>query len=168
MATASHGWAIAAVTVAAGLLLAACGSSSPSPPSSPSPSATSAAAAAPAPSPTSAVCEAAAGLRASVDALTRVSIGKGTADEIRSDLVNVEAKLTALTAEIHGEFKTQTDAMTSALGALKTAVSNLTAHPSTSTVASAVTALGGVTAAASSLLAALAPHCGSASASPSS
>jgi hypothetical protein len=168
MATASHRWAIAAATAAAGLLLAACGASSPSSPTSPSPSATSAAAAAPAPSPTSAMCEAAAGLRASVDALTHVTIGQGTAEEIKSDLVNVEAKLRALTAEVHGEYKAQTGAMTSALAALKTAVSNLTAHPSTSTVAGAVTALGGFTAAASSLLAALAPHCGSASASPRS
>ena len=169
MATGSHRWAIAAA--AAGLLLAACSSSSSSSPpsSSPSPSAapaaTSAAAVPATPGPTPAVCEAAAGLRASVDTLTHVKIGKGTADEIKSDLANVEAKLTALTTELHGEFQAQTSAVKSAVGALKTAVSNLTAHPSTSTVKGVATAVGGVATAASSLLASLAPQCGSASAS---
>ncbi len=167
-------WRIVAAALAAGLLLAACSSSSTSSPSSsPSPSATPAptsATAAPtptAPSPTSAVCQAAAGLRASVDTLTHVKIGKGTANEIKSDLADVEAKLTALTAEMHGEFKAQTSAVKSALDTLKTAVSNLTAHPSASTVTGVATAVGGVATAASSLLASLAPQCGSASASPS-
>ena len=164
-------WRIAAAALAAGLLLAACSSSTSSPSSNPSPSATpaaTAAAAAPAPSPTSAVCQAAAGLRASVDTLTHVKIGKGTADEIKSDLANVETAFTTLTTALHGEFNAQTGAVRSALDTLKTAVSNLTAHPSTSTVKAVVTALGGVATAASSLLAALAPQCGSASASPSS
>jgi len=170
-------WRIVAAALAAGLLLAACSSSSTSSPSSsPSPSATpaptSAAAAAPTPTPTtpspaSAVCQAATDLRASVDTLTHVKIGKGTANEIKSDLADVEAKLTALTAQMHGEFQAQTTAVKSALDTLKTAVSNLTAHPSTSTVKGVATAVGGVATAASSLLASLAPQCGSASASPS-
>jgi hypothetical protein len=113
------------------------------------------------------VCQAAAGLRASVDTLTHVKIGKGTASEIKSDLADVEAKLTALTAQMHGEFQAQTSAVKSALDTLKTAVSNLTAHPSTSTVKGVATAVGGVATAASSLLASLAPQCGSASAPPS-
>ena len=165
-------WRIVAAALAAGLLLAACSSSSTSSPgSSPSPSATPAptsAAAAPTPSPASAVCQAAADLRASVDTLTHVKIGKGTASEIKSDLADVEAKLTALTAQVHGEFQAQTTAVKSALDTLKTAVSNLTAHPSTSTVKGVATAVGGVATAASSLLASLAPQCGSASPSPSS
>ena len=165
-------WRLVAAAFAAGLLLAACSSSSTSSPatSSPSPSAPPAptsAAAAPAPSPTSAVCQAAADLRASVDTLTHVKIGKGTADEIKSDLADVEAKLTALTAELHGEFKAQASAVKSALSTLKTAVSDLTDHPSTSTVKGVRTALGGVATAASSLLASLAPQCGSATTSPS-
>jgi hypothetical protein len=165
-------WRLVAAAFAAGLLLAACSSSSTSSPatSSPSPSAPPAptsAAAAPAPSPTSAVCQAAADLRASVDTLTHVKIGKGTADEIKSDLADVEAKLTALTAELHGEFKAQASAVKSALNTLKTAVSDLTDHPSTSTVKGVTTALGGVATAASSLLASLAPQCGSATTSPS-
>jgi hypothetical protein len=169
-------WRIVAAALAAGLLLAACSSSSTSSPSSsPSPSAAPAptsAAAAPTPSPTtpspaSAVCQAAAGLRASVDTLTHVKIGKGAASEIKSDLADVEAKLTALTAQMHGEFQAQTTAVKSALDTLKTAVSNLTAHPGTSTVKGVATAVGGVATAASGLLASLAPQCGSTSPSPS-
>ena len=154
--------------LATGLLLAACSSSGTSSPSSPSASpATTSAAAAAAPSPTSAVCQAVANLRTSVNALTHVKIGKGTVNEIKSDLANVEADFTALTAQLHGESSAQASALKSALDALKTAVSNLTAHFSVSTVKGVATALGGVATAASALLASLAPHCGSASASPS-
>jgi hypothetical protein len=163
-------WRAGAAALATGLLLAACSSGTSSPPSgnaSPSatPAATSAAASA-SPSPTSAVCQAAAELRASVDTLTHVKIGKGTANEIKTDLANVEAKLTALTAEMHGEFQTQTSAVKSALDTLKTAISNFTAHPGTSKAAAVATALGGVATATSNLLASLAPRCGSATASP--
>jgi hypothetical protein len=171
---------IVAVALLAGISLAACGSSatsstgsSASPsvtsPSATSPSATGAtgATASPTPSDTSAVCQAAAALRDSVSTLTHVNIGTGTVSEIISDLGNVQAKLTALTAELHDTFKTQTNAVTSALDTLKTAASNLRAHPSASTITSAATAVGGVTAAVSSLLTSLGPRCGSASASPS-
>jgi hypothetical protein len=113
------------------------------------------------------VCAAAAELRASVDTLLHIKIGKGTADEIKSDLANVEAKFKALTTELHGEFTAQTNAVRSALDGLKKAVSDLKAHFSTSTAAAVATAASGVAAAVSSLLAALAPQCGSASASPS-
>jgi hypothetical protein len=119
------------------------------------------------PGTTSAVCQAAAELRTSVDALLHIHISKGTADEIKSDLANVEAKFKALTSELHGEFKAQTNAVKSSLDKLKTAVSDMTAHFSTSTVKGVATAASGVAAAVSSLLASLAPECGSASASPS-
>jgi hypothetical protein len=166
---------IVAVALLAGISLAACGSSATSStgssasPSVTSPSATGAtgATASPTPSDTSAVCQAAAALRDSVSTLTHVNIGTGTVSEIISDLGNVQAKLTALTAELHDTFKTQTNAVTSALDTLKTAASNLRAHPSASTITSAATAVGGVTAAVSSLLTSLGPRCGSASASPS-
>src|SRR5215472_1559919 len=98
MATESHRWAIAAAAIAAELLLGACSSSSSSipttPPPSPTPAPTTAAPATP--GATSSVCQAAAELRTSVDALLHIHISKGTADEIKSDLANVEAKFTAL------------------------------------------------------------------------
>jgi hypothetical protein len=152
-----------AAAVAAGLLLAACGSSTTT--TSPGSGAT-ATTASPAPSPTSGVCQAAAELRASVNALAHVKIGQGTVNEIKSDLANVEAKLTALTAELHDANKPQTSAVNSALDTLKTAVSDFSAHPSASTLGGVTTAVSGVTTSVGNLLSSLAPQCGATPASP--
>lgn len=154
-----------AVAVAAGLLLAACSSTTTT--TSPGSGAT-ATTASPAPSPTSAVCQAAAELRASVNALAHVKIGQGTVNEIKSDLANVEAKLTALTAELHDASKPQATAVNSALNTLKTAVSDLSAHPSASTLGGVATAVSGVTTSVGNLLTSLAPQCGATPASPTS
>jgi hypothetical protein len=154
---------ILAVAVA-GLFLAACSSST----TTTSPVSNTTTAASPTSSPTSAVCQAAAELRASVNALAHVKIGQGTVDEIKSDLANVEAKLTALTSELHNANKPQTAAVKTALDTLQTAVTNFSAHPSASTLGVVTTAVGGVTTAARNLLNSLAPQCGSATASPTS
>lgn len=153
-----------AVAVAAGLLLAACSSTTTTSPGSGATATT----ASPAPSPTSAVCQAAAELRTSVNALAHVKIGPGTVNEIKSDLANVEAKLTALTAELHDANKPQTTAVNSALDTLKTAVSDLSAHPSASTLGGVATAVSGVTTSVGNLLTSLAPQCGATLASPTS
>jgi hypothetical protein len=177
---------ILAVAIVAGLLLCACsstttvspaagttspaaGTTSPAPDTtSPAPGAT-ATAASPTGSPTSAVCQAAAELRTSVNALARVKIGTGTVDQIKSDLADVEAKFTALTAELHNANKTQTSAVKTSLDTLMTAVSNLSANPSASNLRTVATAVGAVTTSAGTLLASLAPQCsGSATASPTS
>jgi hypothetical protein len=98
---------------------------------------------------------------------TRTRQGRaGTVNEIKSDLANVEAKLTALTAELHDANKTQTSAVESAIDALKTAVSDFSAHPGVSTLQGVTTAVGGVTTTVSNLLTSLASQCGSAPASP--
>jgi len=151
------------VAVAAGLLLAACSSTTTT--TSPGSGAT-ATTASPASSPTSAVCQAAAELRASVNALAHVKIGQGTVDEIKSDLANVETKLTALTAELHDANKPQASAVNSALNTLKTAVSDFSAHPSASTLGGVTTAVSGVTTSVGNLLSSLAPQCGATPASP--
>lgn len=153
-----------AVAVAAGLLLAACGSTTTTSPGSGATATT----ASPAPSPTSGVCQAAAELRASVNALAHVKIGQGTVDEIKSDLANVETKLTALTAELHDASKPQTSAVNSALDTLKTAVSDFSANPSASTLGGVATAVNGVTTSAGNLLSSLTPQCGATPASPTS
>jgi hypothetical protein len=159
-------WRIIAAALVVGVSLAAC-SSSTTPSGHASPSAP-AAAASPTPSPASAVCRSAADLRDSVTALAHIPIGKGTVDAVRANLADVQAKLTALTSELHDSYKGQTSAVQSSLDSLKTAVSNLSASPSTSTVKGVTSAVAGVTAAVGNLGSALAPHCGSASASPSS
>lgn len=157
-------WRILAVAVVAGLFLAACSSSTTTSPAS----GATTTAASPASSPTSAVCQAAAELRASVNALAHVKIGAGTVDEIKSDLADVETKLTALTSELHNANQPHASAMKTALDTLMTAVTNLSAHPSASTLSAVATAVGGVTTAAGNLLTSLAPQCGSATASPTS
>jgi len=166
------------VALAAGLLTAACGSSStsPSPASSPSsattaaatsPAATSPAATSPAPTSTSALCQDVAALRASVDKLKHVTIGKGTADELKADVADVKTKLGAVKTEAHGQAQAQISAMEDSIAKLQSAVKTLTSNFSVSAVSDTVSAVRGVATSASSLLGALSKQCPSATASPS-
>ena len=159
-------WQTVAVAAGAALLAAACGSSG-APAGGSSPSTTSAAPTSAAPSPTTAVCQDAAALRASIDTLTHVNVGQGMGDEIKSDLADVRAKLNTLTTQAHGQWQSQTSALSASLGKLQTAVSNLTSNPSASTVSATVTALREVSASAGSLLSAIGTKCPSESASAS-
>jgi hypothetical protein len=140
---------MAAVTLAAGLLAVGCGSGGLY--GGGSSGTTSPATSAPAASPTSALCKDAAALRASLDKLKHVSIGPGTGDEIKADVADVKAKLTALTAQAHGEC----------------AASTLASNPSASAVSEVVAGVREVASSGSSLLAALSEQCPSVSASPS-
>jgi hypothetical protein len=159
-------WQAVAAAAGTALLAAACGSSG-TPSSASSPSTTSAASSSAAPSPASAVCQDAAALRASIDTLTHVNVGQGMGDEIKSDLADVKAKLNTLITQAHGQWQTQTSALSASLGKLQTAVSNLTSNPSASTVAATVTALREVSSSAGSLLSAIGTKCPSVSASAS-
>jgi hypothetical protein len=159
-------WQAAAVAAGAALLVAACGSSgtlyggsSPSTaPAAPSPAA---------PGPTSAVCQDAAALRASIATLSHVQVGQGMGGEIKSDLADVKAKLNTLTTQAHGQWQSQTSALSASLDKLQTAVSKLTSNPSASTVSATVSALREVSASAGSLLSAIGTKCPSVSASAS-
>jgi hypothetical protein len=164
MVTRPAWWKIATVMIA--LLAAACGSSG-TPASGSSPSTTSAAPSSAAPSPTSALCQDAAALRASIDTLTHVNVGQGMGDEVKSDLADVKAKLNTLTTQAHGQWQSQTSALSASLDKLQTAASNLTSNPSPSTVSATVTALRQVSASAGSLLSAIGTKCPSVSASAS-
>jgi hypothetical protein len=113
------------------------------------------------------VCQDAAALRASIDTLTHVNVGQGMGDEIKSDLADVKAKLDALITQAHGQWQTQTSALSTSLGKVQTAVSNLTSNPSASTVSATVSALRDVAAAAGSLFSAIGQRCPSVSASAS-
>lgn len=155
-------WTTATVALGTGLLAAACSSSSTTASSS---STTSAAASSPAaaPSPTSALCQDAAALHTSIGKLTHISVNKGAASEIKSDLADVQANLTTLTTQAKGEWQPQTTDLKTALTNLQTAASNLASSPSASTVSGVVTALAGVTTAGRSLFAAISTKCPSAS-----
>ena len=158
-------WKLAAVAYGLALLAAACGSSgTPSGGTSSGVPSSSAPATTP---PNAVLCDDAAALRASLDKLTQVKVGTGTASQIRADLNDVEANLTALVNHARGQWQAQTSALQSALTTLKTAVSNLAANPSASAVPGVVTALGGVNTAARNLLAVVNTSCPSASPSSS-
>ena len=91
----SSWWQTVAVAAGVAFLVAACGSSGTSTSgSSPAttPAAPSSAAPSAAPGPTSALCQDAAALRASIHTLTHVNVGQGMGDEIKSDLADVRAK----------------------------------------------------------------------------
>jgi hypothetical protein len=159
-------WQAAAVAAGAALLVAACGSSGTLYGGS-SPSTTPAAPSSAAAGPTSAVCQDAAALRASIDTLTHVQVGQGMGNEIKSDLADVRAKLNTLTTQAHGQWQSQTSALSASLDKLQTAVSKLTSNPSASTVSATVSALREVSASAGSLLSAIGTKCPSVSASAS-
>jgi hypothetical protein len=161
-------WKLAAVAYGLALLAAACGSSGTPSGGTSSGAPSSSASAAPATTPPNAVlCDDAAALRASLDKLTHVKVGTGTASQIRADLNDVQANLTALVNHARGQWQAQTSALQSTLTTLKTAVSNLASNPSRSTVSGVVTALSGVNTAAQNLLPVMNTSCPSASPSPS-
>ena len=176
-------WKVCAVALAAGLVTVACGSSTttsgaasgsgstasaaPSSPAATTPTATTPAAPTPTASPASALCQDVAALRASLDKLKHVTVGKGTVNEIKADLADIKAKLGAVKTELHGQWQAQVSALEDALAKLQAAVNDLASNFSASTVSGTVSALRGVAAAGSNLLAALSKQCPSASPSPS-
>ena len=183
MALVRSAWKVCAVALAAGLVTVACGSSStssgaasapgsttsaaPSSPAASTPAASTPAAFTPAASPASALCQDVAALRASLDKLKHVTVGKGTVDEIKADLADVKAKLGAVKTELHGQWQAQVGALEDSLAKLQAAVNDLASNFSASTISGTVSALRGVAAAGSNLLAALSRQCPSASPSPS-
>jgi hypothetical protein len=150
-------WRVAAVALGIMLLAAACGSTGTSSTSS-SPAAAPSASS---PTATPVVCQDVAALRESLTNLTHIKVGKGAVDELKADVSDVQAKLSALKTQAGTQWSAQISLLESALGMLKTAVTGL--GNGTSSVTSVVTALGSVTAAAQSLLAAAATRCPSAS-----
>ena len=113
------------------------------------------------------LCQDVAALRASLDKLKHVTVGKGTVDEIKADLADVKAKLGAVKTELHGQWQAQVGALEDSLAKLQAAVNDLASNFSASTISGTVSALRGVAAAGSNLLAALSQQCPSASPSPS-
>jgi hypothetical protein len=167
-------WKLVMVVPGLALLVVACGSGggaasgggSSAAPSSSAPAAapSSSAPASPATSPSNAaVCADAAALRASLDNLRHVKVGKGAVSEIKADLKDIQAQLTAFVNDARGQWQAQANALKSALANLQTAVKTLAEHFSTSAVSAVVTAIGDVNTAGQNLLAAVSTRCPSAS-----
>jgi hypothetical protein len=167
-------WKLVMVVPGLALLVVACGSGGGAP-SSTTPAASSSTPASPSSTPASpatsplnaAVCADAAALRASLDKLKHVKVGKGTVSEIQADLKDVQANLTAFVNDAHGQWQAQTNALKSALAKLQTAVKTLAANFSISAVSDVLTAIGDVSTAGQNLLAAVNTRCPSASPTPS-
>ena len=157
IATRPARYGLVTIACALALLAAGCGSGGTSSGSTPASAASSSAPA------SSALCADVAALRASLDKLRHVSVGTGMVSEITADLNEVKSALTTLANDAHGQWQTQTSALSSALDKLRTSVSNLAAHPGASAVSDVVAALGEVNTAAQNLLAATNPSCPSAS-----
>ncbi len=162
-------WKPVMVVSGLALLVVACGSGGGAPSSSTSAAPSSSTPASPAAtSPlNAAVCADAAALRASLDKLKHVKVGAGTVSEIKADLKDVQANLTAFVNDARGQWQAQTNALQSALAKLQTAVKTLAANFSTSAVSGVVTAIGDVSTAGQNLLAAVSTRCPSASPTPS-
>ena len=104
-------------------------------------------------------CAHAAELRASVEKLTEVTVQPGLADEIRTDLEDVQSKLTDLENEARGEYQNEIGALQSALTTLGTTVDALAADPSAAAVVSVTKALQDVRTAGRDLLDAVGTRC---------
>ncbi|HLI36973.1 MAG TPA: hypothetical protein VKV80_06480 [Streptosporangiaceae bacterium] len=162
-------WKILVVMIGIGLLAVACGSggNNSSGAAAPSGQAPSHAATSPASPHTSAVCQDAAALHASVSKLAQVRVNSGTVNSLKADLQGAKSDLPALTASAKGQWQAQTGAMKSALNEAQSAVAALASQPSADTATNAAHAIGGVNTATQNLLAAVNTDCPSVSPSPS-
>ena len=113
-------------------------------------------------------CDDIVALRDSVAALANVTVQRGMADELKADLVDVQASLAALAGSIGADFQDSTDALESALGTLGTALDALAANPNSETSSAVGSALREVNTALAAFAADLTTRCPELSASPTS
>jgi len=155
----------ASATLLAGVLLAAgCSSSGGSgggstPASSP---------AAPATTPATAVCHDVDALRTSLGQLGSLSYGPNALSKLKTDLTKVKDSLVTLRGTAGTAWRTQIDALSSALSKLQKTLGSLGSQPSATAAAKAVsTDLAAVTTAGANLLRTASIRCPEASSSPS-
>ena len=128
----------------------------------------STAASSPSPSPSSAVCPDVAALRSAIAQVGHLSASGNALDKLKTDVTQVRADVTRLRTDAGGEWKTEIDALNSALVKLQMTLKNIGSQPSATAAAEAVsTQLAAVTTKASDLLRKASVRCPSASASPS-
>lgn len=113
-------------------------------------------------------CDDLVALRDSVAALANVTVQSGMAEELKADLVDVQASLAALADSIGADFQDSTDALQSSLGALGTALDALAANPNSQTSSAVGSALRDVKAALAAFATELTTRCPELSASPTS
>jgi hypothetical protein len=94
-------------------------------------------------------CRDKAALDTALTNLLQVSIRKGALNQVQADAADLQAKLSALTGDMHSEFSVQINALQSALTKLQTAVKG--ASNGTSSIAQVRTAADGITTATANL-----------------
>jgi chromosome segregation ATPase len=107
-------------------------------------------------------------LRAAMAEVGHLSFSGNALDKLKTDVTRVRADVARLRADAGTEWKTQTDALNSALARLQTTLKNLGQQPSATAAATAVsTELATVTTKAADLLHEASTRCPATSASPS-
>jgi hypothetical protein len=158
-------WATAAGAGAAAVLtVVACGSSGTA--GGAAPASTSASPPAASATPTGALCQDVANLRTSLAKLSPDKVKAAGLATVPATLGQVQADVTTLISNAHGQWEAQTSALKHSLGEARKATSNLAASPSSGEVTTVLSALSQVTVSAQQLLAAADVECPSAAASP--
>ncbi len=164
-------WGAGVLAVGGAVLLGACGStgtgtSTTSQPATPAPSspATSSASpatssASPATSLSAATCQHVTSLRMSVEDLTHISLNASASSQIRKDLTNIQAQLTALKSENTGALSPQLTQLSTSLQQVQKAAQGLSGNPSASQISAIITALAGLKGQASGTLTQLKAAC---------
>jgi hypothetical protein len=128
----------------------------------------STAASSPSPSPSSAVCPDVAALRSALAQVGHLSASADALDKLKTDVTRVRADVARLRTDSGAEWKSEIDALNSALVKLQMTLKNIGSQPSATAAATAVsTELAAVTTKASDLLRKASVRCPSGSASPS-
>jgi hypothetical protein len=128
----------------------------------------STAASSPSPSPSSAVCPDVAALRSAMAQVGHLSASADALDKLKTDVTRVRADVARLRTDSGAEWKSEIDALNSALVKLQMTLKNIGSQPSVTAAATAVSAeLAAITTKASDLLRKASVRCPSGSASPS-
>ena len=128
----------------------------------------STAASSPSPSPSSAVCPDVAALRSAMAQVGHLSASADALDKLKTDVTRVRADVARLRTDSGAEWKSEIDALNSALVKLQMTLKNIGSQPSPTAAAAAVSAeLAAITTKASDLLRKASVRCPSGSASPS-
>jgi hypothetical protein len=128
----------------------------------------STAASSPSPSPSSAVCPDVAALRSAMAQVGHLSASADALDKLKTDVTRVRADVARLRTDSGAEWKSEIDALNSALVKLQMTLKNIGSQPSATAAATAVSAeLAAITTKASDLLRKASVRCPSGSASPS-
>jgi hypothetical protein len=150
----------AAVLLAAWLALAAAGCGDDNQAGDATPSQTAAAPTTAAPT---VLCDDVEALGAAVDKLANVTVRPGVADELATDLKDVQAKLATVVKSALADWRDEADALRSALTTLESAVKDLAQDPAAGELAAVRTAREQVRTAAANLMAAVSAPCPSVS-----